>query len=69
MPRPWLNTEMYVCQQTIGPFWLVCEEDGTILHTFRSKSAATRWKRDMLAAIRRDEESETAFLQPIFGLT
>lgn len=50
---------MYTCQKYGGPFWKVCEDDGTVLNTFRSKVAATRYMRDMKAAIRYDEQSDS----------
>lgn len=43
---------MYVAQVNGPPYWNVCQDDGAILNTFRSKSAATRWMRDMQDAER-----------------
>lgn len=41
---------MYVQKDVTG--WLVCQEDGDILKSFKSKSAATKWLRDMRDAER-----------------
>lgn len=50
---------MYVCQQYNGPFWQVCEDDNTVLNTFRSKSAATRHMREMRAAVRYNNQADS----------
>ena len=58
---------MYVQKGVTG--WLVCEEDGDILKTFKSKSAATLWMRDMLRAVRLDLADEIAAEDALFLAT
>ena len=50
---------MYVSLSVFDGMWSVKEDDNTTLYTCKSKSAATRWMRDMRAAIRYDEQAES----------